>query len=78
MTLVDKLATEVAEEFGISEGAIRGKGRMPEVSMARRALFARLHDAGMSAAEIGRQLGKDHSSVLAGIRKHNGGVLRDD
>lgn len=66
---VRRVLNEVSAETGVPVRAITGPSRTPEVVAAREKASVRLHALGMSFAAIGRVLRKDHTTVLAHIRK---------
>lgn len=43
---------------------VRGKSRSTSMARARREIAAVMHAAGCSSVEIGRELGRDHSTIL--------------
>jgi hypothetical protein len=49
---------------------MRGRAKGAFVTAQRRALCAALHRQGFSSVEIGRALGRDHTTVLAAIATH--------
>lgn len=63
---------EVAEEYGLNSADLLTKGRKcDEISHARFAAFYRAHKAGFSLGMIGNfYCGRDHTTVLHGIRRH--------
>lgn len=58
-----------AKTVYVTADDILGASRMPLVCKARHELFAALWRDGLSAAEIGKLVGKDHVTVIYGIRK---------
>lgn len=66
------IAREVATKHNVSVGEIKGNRRSTYLVEARHELFYRLaHETTMSLPEIGRRVGgKDHTTVLHGIRRH--------
>lgn len=64
------VARAVATETGIPLDAILGKGKTAPVSEARFRVYAEALEAGFSSAQIGRALGRDHSTVLAGAKRY--------
>jgi len=60
----------VARHYGVTEEAMRGKRRTSTVVTARQvAMYLARSIAKLSYVEIGRQFGKDHSTVLFAVRK---------
>lgn len=59
---------EVAAETGLPQDAIIGRSRHDAVCQARQRAFLLAHQRGLSASEIARRMGRDHSTVLHGIR----------
>jgi len=63
------IAQEVSEKHNIPLKELQGKRRFKRLSVARREIFWRLrHEKGMSLLDIARKMGKDHTSVLHGLR----------
>ena len=46
-----------------------GNGRSKQVCAGRRAIYAHLRELGFSLTEVGALLGRDHTTILYGIRK---------
>lgn len=68
-----KRASELARSTpGVTEGEILDGTRTRSVAAARRAIFVALFSEGWSIAEVGRGLGYDHTTVIAGMRKAMG------
>lgn len=67
-----QIAREVADKHGVSVADIRRDCRTRAVVKARWELFYRLRETGRySLPQIGRAVGgKDHSTVINGIRQH--------
>jgi hypothetical protein len=49
--------------------AMLGRSRVARISDARQRLWAALWRAGWSIGEIGRSLGRDHTTVISGLRR---------
>lgn len=66
------IVKEVCEKHGITFGQVLGRQRSQPIVKARFEAYFRLsEETGLSLPQIGRFLGgKDHTSVLHGIRKH--------
>jgi DNA-binding transcriptional ArsR family regulator len=63
------IAQEVSEKHNIPLKELQGSRRFKRLSVARREIFWRLrHEKGMSLLDIARKMGKDHTSVLHGLR----------
>lgn len=60
----------VARAWDLSIEEVRGRTRIPYVDGARVAAYwiAR-HATGMSYPQIGRQFGRDHTTILSGVRR---------
>lgn len=70
-----KMAVQLAsEETGISKAEIMGDSRRADVAAARQLAFAKCREMGMSYPAIGRGFGRDHTTVMHGVRKHRGAV----
>ena len=62
-------ASAAAEETGVAVQMILSASRRKEVVLARWVAMGKASDAGMSAKAISRALGKDHTTVLHGLRQ---------
>lgn len=69
------LAAEVAKESGIPAVDILGRGRDPEVMRARHRLWSMLRDSGLTWLVIGVLVERNHTTVMAGVRKHRAEAL---
>jgi hypothetical protein len=66
-----RILAEVAIEHGIPPVLILGKQRQRQIMAARHhAIYRMSQETDMSLAEIGRHMGRDHSTVISGIRAH--------
>lgn len=68
-TIVGAEIAAAAADHGVSEDEIRGYDRRPHVVAARDQAMQAASQRGIPAAEIGRIMGRDHTSVLHAIRK---------
>lgn len=66
---VAAVVAQVIEATGITEAAIRGRGRMRRTVRARHAVWIALRALGWSLSEIGREFSVDHTTVLEAVRK---------
>jgi len=62
-------ANEEGARFGVSPRQIFGKGRRRAIIEARHSVIKRLRDDGFSTVQIGRWMGRDHSTVLHALGK---------
>ena len=69
MNRLKQILSEVSTETGIPAEKIVGKRRTAPVSQARRELYKRYRAEGLSYSEIGRQLGRHHSTIMYGVRE---------
>lgn len=67
---VRQIVEAVAAQHGVKPQDILGPDRTHYVAMARQEVMYHARLAGLSLAQIGRALGRDHSTVLAGIAAH--------
>ena len=66
-----RILAEVAIQHGIPPTLILGKQRQRQIMAARHhAMYRMSQETDMSLAEIGRQMGRDHTTVISGIRAH--------
>jgi chromosomal replication initiation ATPase DnaA len=65
--VVNRVVAEVAVVTGLLTAEIRGKSRVPNIARARHFTWFKLMELGLSASEIGRVFGVNHSSVLYGV-----------
>lgn len=63
-------AVAIAQCWGVSLSAVEGPGRYREAVGARHRVMALLHERGaLSASAVGRLVNRDHSTVLAALKK---------
>ena len=62
----------VAAEHEVRPTEILGRRRFPRLAAARQEVCRRLVALGWSYAEVGRQLGLDHTTVIHAVRKGDG------
>lgn len=66
-----RILAEVAIEHGIPPALILGKQRQRLIMAARHhAMYRMSQETDMSLAEIGRNMGRDHTTVISGIKAH--------
>ena len=72
--IIEEVAKRIAEKHDIlSLKELRGPGRQKHLVRARAAAYSICSDMGLTASFIGRYFGgRDHSTVLFGIRRHRG------
>lgn len=59
----------VSELSGISQRDILGTSRAQEIMRARQLLYAVLRGVGWSYPRIGKFVGRDHTSVMSGVKQ---------
>jgi len=64
----DVLLAEICEATGVAALDIRGHARDPFTVSARWAWWALLRESGRSHSEIGRLVGRDHSSIIHALK----------
>lgn len=63
------ISQEVCEKHKMTLKDLQGNRRFKKIAIARREVFWRLRqELGMSLLDIARKMGKDHTSVLHGLR----------
>lgn len=70
----DAIARGVAKRFGLAVPVLMGESRALHVVRARKVLYRELRESGMSYPSIGRFVGRDHTTVMNGIKR----VLKRD
>ena len=77
--VADKVLETVAQAFGLSVAELRAKGRSRRVAVPRQiAMYLLREEAGLSLPRIGELLGgRDHSTVMHGVRKVADRLERD-
>lgn len=67
---VKGLVIRAASKFGVSQAEIMGRTRGTKAAVsARQWVMLRAYEEGYSMPQIGRELGRDHTTVLEGIRR---------
>ena len=69
MESVQAIIDEVAQKHCVDVSLIMCDCRYPEVVRARWEIMQRLHVGGLSHSQIGRILGKNHTTVMYGLRQ---------
>lgn len=70
MTITESMQ-DAAARHGLSLKAVLGPKRYPELVAARWEGWASAHAAGHAFAAIARATGRDHTSVMHGVRRFN-------
>lgn len=70
------MVESICERYGVTPDDILGPKRWPRIVRARDALCCSLHGSGMASTDIGRLLGRDHSTVLTAIKRDLRGARR--
>lgn len=65
---VAEIATAAAQEAGVALAAILGQTRRQSVARARQRVMFEARQRGLSYPEIGYALGRDHSTIIHGVR----------
>lgn len=63
-------AKPIAAKYGISVSELSGPRGSPIAAAARQELMWVLHRRGLSSVRIGQLIGRDHTTVLHGVRRH--------
>lgn len=66
--IVQRVCREVCDETGVSLNALRGRSREQAIVQIRHLAMYAAHERGASLSQIGRYLGRDHTTVLHGVR----------
>jgi len=64
-----KIVAEIASEIGCAPEDVIGRRRNPVFVLARWRVARALRNLGYSLPKIGQQLGRDHTSILNGLRR---------
>lgn len=69
---IDLIIRQVCDKHGVAKKDIIGPSRVPQVVRARyEAMYRIRHELALSLARVGRALGgRDHTTVLHGVREH--------
>lgn len=66
-----RITDEVLAKHGLAYAVAFGHQRSPALVVCRQEVFYRLaHETSLSLPAIGRRFGRDHTTVLWGIRRH--------
>jgi chromosomal replication initiator protein len=75
---LEQVVTVVAGYYDLSVSELRGKSRQRRLALGRQmAMYLGRKHLGLSLPEIGRYFGRDHTTVLASVRKIAGLVATD-
>ncbi|HEY8286113.1 MAG TPA: DnaA/Hda family protein [Chloroflexota bacterium] len=76
---VDTILKAVCAEFGVSKDDLLSKKREATISQARQiTMYLLREDAGLTVARIGRELERDHSTVLHGCKRIESSIVSTD
>jgi chromosomal replication initiator protein len=76
---IEALLQAVCDYYGVSRTMLLGKSREMTVAQARQvAMYLLREDAGLTAAQVGQELGRDHSTVLHGHARIAGALASGD
>ena len=64
------LVRQIAASYHVTAEQIAGRQRTDLVAAARKHLWAELRSRGFSYSELGEMFGRDHTTILQGIRSH--------
>lgn len=69
------LGRAIAAKHGIPVQLLLGRLRTAHIARARFEFWATLHGTyGLALAEIGRIVGRDHTTIMSGVEKHVSGL----
>jgi chromosomal replication initiation ATPase DnaA len=66
---INKIVSEVADACGLTSRAIMSDRRYARVSRARQMVYYVAYRHGFSSNEIAEAMGKDHTTILYGIKQ---------
>lgn len=66
---------EAARRYGVSEADVMASGKRKGATQARQWVYTRLWHSGMSLPQVARVMGRDHTTVLHGIKKTVGEMM---
>jgi chromosomal replication initiator protein len=76
---VDTILRAVCAEFGVTKDDLLSKKREATISQARQiTMYLLREDAGLTVARIGRELERDHSTVLHGCKRIESSIVTTD
>ncbi len=76
---VEAILAAVCDYYGIPSNVLLGKSREMTVAQARQvAMYLLREDAGLTATQVGIELGRDHSTVLHGHARVSGALNNGD
>lgn len=70
MSRIDDIMRAVCVKHEVTPAHIKGKWRVLDVVRARHEAMYQLRRLGLSYPRIGQLLGRHHTSVMHGVRKH--------
>jgi chromosomal replication initiation ATPase DnaA len=62
--------TALAESYGLSLADLTNGNLRPHVFPARLHAYAHLRESGWTYTKIARFFGRDHSTIISGVRRH--------
>jgi len=78
MTLMDQVTERISDEYKFTVKELRGPGRSHCYSEARRVIWSELKRRGYSLPQIGKFFGRDHTSILHGLKAHGAALKANE
>lgn len=70
LSLMEQITAKVAAEYKVLSSELRGPSAMRSFNAPRRAIWCELRERGYSFPQIGKFFGRDHSTIMHGVRQH--------
>jgi chromosomal replication initiation ATPase DnaA len=66
----EALCAKIAAKHGLTTAELYGHSKLKKLAHARFEVWACLHAHGMSTPRIGRIFGRDHSTIISGLKRY--------
>lgn len=64
---------QICERRGVTLDELMGRSRLPHVCLARKEAYVMLREEKLSYPKIGKMFGRDHTTVINGVKGYIGG-----
>lgn len=64
------IIAQVCERRGVSVEEVLGRSRFKRICSARKEAYVRLREENLSYPTIGKMFGRDHTTVIDGVKRH--------